>query len=222
MGVIFGNGVYYSGPPGRGIQSIVQNDDSSLTFTMTDGTTWTSETFEGPRGNGIKSISVSVDGRFVFTLDDDTTFQSPPVNALPDVELTDAGKILQVNDEGEWEIVMYDPLPEVSDTDSGKVLQVNDEGEWSADELNVLPTFDAEDEGKILYVDENGELVVGYADSGTWIKYDGESGESEGAIRFVYSMLPDVQQSDAGKFLMVGDDGNWTIGALSDGSGVQF
>lgn len=52
---------------------------------------------------------------------------------VPEPETTDEGKVIGVNDDGEYELI--DPptgLPEVETTDEGKVLTVNDEGEWEA------------------------------------------------------------------------------------------
>lgn len=80
------------------------------------------------------------------------------VNALPDVDANDEGKILLVNSNGEWET--SDPptsLPEVDTDDSGKALIVAETGEWDVKELpKPLPETSQEDKGKILQVNENG------------------------------------------------------------------
>lgn len=225
MGVIFKNGVYYSGPPGRGISSFTSNPDGTITISLTDGTEWTSDSLRGPRGNGITSVTVNGQGAFVFTFEDGSTYTSDPINGLPDVSENDIGKVLRVGDEGTWEASTYNPLPAVTDQDSGKILQVDPEGDWSAVDYNPLPSVTSDDEGKNLYVNEDGDIGFAYTDSSVWTKYtdeDSGSSSSEGSVKLIYTALPDVSASDAGKFLMVDDDGNWSISVLADGRGVHF
>lgn len=55
---------------------------------------------------------------------------------LPEVGPEDAGDVLVVSDDGEWEadtLIIPDPLPEVDVEDAGKVLTVSSEGEWIAE-----------------------------------------------------------------------------------------
>ena len=55
------------------------------------------------------------------------------VTELPLVTTTDAGKVLGVNESGEWAAVsLVDELPLVTVSDVGKVLTVNAEGKWAA------------------------------------------------------------------------------------------
>lgn len=195
MGVIFGNGRYYSGPPGRGIQSIVQNADTSITITLTDGSTWTSDPFEDGAARTITTITIDNQGRLVFTLADGRTITTSAINGLPAVSSSDAGKTLLVNGSGQWEVTEYSGLPSTTSAD----------------------------EGKSLYVDENGDVAFDYSYADAWVKYSsGDSSESVGPVKLIESTLPTVDSSQAGKFLMVGDDGEWTVGGLADGSGIQF
>lgn len=195
MGVIYSNGIYYSGPPGRGVQSITLNDNATLTFLFTDGTSWTSDSVRGPRGNGITSITATEEGTLVFTLEDGTSYESEPINALPDVSENDAGKILQVDNSGDWHVTEFDPLPE----------------------------FDEGDVGKSLYVGTDRSISAGFSETDVWVKYtDSDEQAVPVETRILFVPLPDVDASDYGSFLMVGEDGKWTTAALSDGNGVQF
>ena len=56
---------------------------------------------------------------------------------LPEVTMSDSGKILKVNNQGTWvaDKVDIDVLPEVTTSDSGKFLRVNDQGAWVADSV---------------------------------------------------------------------------------------
>ena len=55
------------------------------------------------------------------------------VAELPLVTTTDAGKVLQVNDSGEWAAASLEAeLPLVTASDVGKILAVNAQGEWVA------------------------------------------------------------------------------------------
>ena len=55
------------------------------------------------------------------------------VSELPVVTTTDVGKVLQVNESGEWAAAsLVDELPVVTVSDVGKVLTVNAEGQWAA------------------------------------------------------------------------------------------
>ena len=55
------------------------------------------------------------------------------VSELPIVTTTDVGKVLQVNESGEWAAAsLVDELPVVTASDVGKVLTVDAEGHWAA------------------------------------------------------------------------------------------
>lgn len=55
------------------------------------------------------------------------------VSELPLVTTTDVGKVLQVNESGEWAAASLEAeLPLVTASDVGKILTVNDQGEWVA------------------------------------------------------------------------------------------
>ena len=58
---------------------------------------------------------------------------STAVSELPVVTTTDVGKVLQVNESGEWAAAsLVDELPAVTVSDVGKVLTVDAEGHWAA------------------------------------------------------------------------------------------
>lgn len=55
------------------------------------------------------------------------------VSELPLVTTTDVGKVLQVNESGEWGAASLEAeLPLVTASDVGKILTVNAQGEWAA------------------------------------------------------------------------------------------
>ena len=62
---------------------------------------------------------------------------------LPEVDVSDVGKVLMVGDTGEWEADDLPPqLPEVDQSDVGKVLTVGDSGEWEANNLPSSGDYD--------------------------------------------------------------------------------
>lgn len=78
-------------------------------------------------------------------------------NALPEVDIEDAGKILKVDDTGKWAVGTDSGLPDVTSSDEGKILTVNSSGEWDAeDPASTLPDVTSSDDGKVLQV-VNGE-----------------------------------------------------------------
>ena len=55
------------------------------------------------------------------------------VSELPLVTTSDVGKVLQVNESGEWAAASLEAeLPLVTASDVGKILTVNAQGEWAA------------------------------------------------------------------------------------------
>ena len=78
---------------------------------------------------------------------------------IPEPELTDAGKVLMVGDDGKWKLaVIPSQLPAVETTDEGKVLTVSNEGKWVAEDVpKELPTVSGDtDDGKVLTVQNDG------------------------------------------------------------------
>ena len=87
------------------------------------------------------------------------------IASIPSPSAADAGKVVKVSDEGEYELAddAGTVLPTPTIADSGKVIKVSDEGsyELADDEGTVLPVPTAADAGKFLGVDNNGawELI---------------------------------------------------------------
>ena len=156
MGVILKNGVYYSGPAGRGIFSIVQNADYTLTIRLTDGTTYTTAPATGA---GIESITFNDNSTITIEIDNGDVFTSPPLNYLPPVVSDDIGKTLVVNENAMWDTenvsfecwtkysteegeepeepsdqkgIIVDRLPHVTADDVGKFMRVDAQGVWRA------------------------------------------------------------------------------------------
>ena len=79
------------GDPGVGIASIVQNNDSSITITMDDGSTFTSAPLKGDKGdqgiqgiqgetgNGIAAVVENQNTSLTFYMTDETTFTTSPL-----------------------------------------------------------------------------------------------------------------------------------------------
>lgn len=84
-----------NGIDGIGIASITQNDDSSLTITLTDGTEFMTGELKGADGrngddgNGIVSITQNLDGTLTITLDDGTEFITEPLKGADGADGTD-------------------------------------------------------------------------------------------------------------------------------------
>ena len=76
---------------------------------------------------------------------DNSTYSSNKIESLihsatelPETSIEDAGDVLMVNEEGEWdkgEIIIPQELPTVTSEDAGDVLMVNDDGEWTNAEI---------------------------------------------------------------------------------------
>lgn len=112
-------------------------------------------------------------------------------NNLPAVNPDDKGKVLAVNNSGNWDVLnveqVPDPLPYVDFDDNGKILQVV-EGMWEAVESpssNEVPDPTAADVGKVLKVTD--------ANTYDWSPDEG---------------LPAVTSTDNGKILKV-VEGAW-------------
>ena len=103
----------------------------------------------------------------VLTAGDDGSYSWEPVNALPDAEEGDAGKVLTLDNELDpvWSTPEKE-LPTIHEDDVGKALIVGDLGvEW-AEFPEELPAVTAADEGKILAVNDSGEWAIADAPSG--------------------------------------------------------
>lgn len=115
------------------------------------------------------------------------------IASIPSPSAEDAGKIVKVSEEGEYELAddAGTVLPTPAVADAGKVVKVSDEGsyELADDEGTVLPTPTAADAGKVLGVDSNG----------AW------------ELDNIPSELPTVTSADSGKVLTVDSQGVWTV-----------
>lgn len=82
------------------------------------------------------------------------------IASIPSPSAADAGKVVKVSEEGEYELAddTGTVLPAPTIADSGKVVKVSDEGsyELADDEGTVLPVPTAADAGKVLAVDNQG------------------------------------------------------------------
>ena len=113
-------------------------------------------------------------------------------NNLPAVSPSDHGKVLAVNNSGNWDVLnveeVPEQLPEVTTADNGKVLKVI-EGMWNKGDLpqiNEVPNPLSTDIGKVL-------KATG-ADTYSW-------GQDES--------LPSATSADEGKVLTVDSNGDW-------------
>lgn len=113
-------------------------------------------------------------------------------NNLPAVSPSDHGKVLAVNNSGNWDVLnveeVPEQLPEVTTADNGKVLKVI-EGMWNKGDLpqvNEVPNPLSTDTGKVL-------KATG-ANTYSW-------GEDES--------LPSATSADEGKVLTVDSNGDW-------------
>lgn len=173
MGVILKNGIYYSGPPGSGIWHIVQNSDYSLTITLTDGTSYTTEPVKGPDGVGIESVTFNPNSTITITLSDESEYVSGPLNYLPPVTSADIGKTLIVNENSLWdtEDVWFETWTKYEENE-GEGDDDDDEEEIPSQQNAVviaerLPIVTAADAGKIMMVNSSGEweaIRVEYGD----------------------------------------------------------
>lgn len=68
---------------------------------------------------------------------DNGIFSPSGKQIIPSVTSADAGKVLSVDDNGDWGAATApDPLPEVTSADAGKVLAVDDQGAWNPAEAS--------------------------------------------------------------------------------------
>lgn len=250
MGVILKNGIYYSGPPGTGIARIQQNADYTLTITLTDGTSYTTQPVKGEKGASIEAITFNSDSTISFEYDDGSVFTSPVLNFLPPVTTADTGKTLIVNETGMWDtedvsfetwtkysesatpspspqnpVIIADRLPIATPEDAGKGMIVDEYGAWQMMAVDYLPGVTAADFDKVLKVDANGNWVVGANSALPTV-----TAQDEGSLLTVDSngewivedipLLPEADNTDAGKVVGVNSSGEYELMAGGGGSGL--
>ena len=102
---------------------------------------------------------------------DNSTYSSNKIESLihsatelPETSIEDAGDVLMVNEEGEWdkgEIIIPQELPTVTSEDAGDVLMVNDDGEWTNGEIpNEIPSFESGDALKTIEINNSGTALA--------------------------------------------------------------
>lgn len=91
----------------------------------------------------------------------DGTFEAySKIDGIPTPTTEDAGKILKVDENGEFDLAddAGTVLPVPTAADSGKVVKVGSDGYELGNVPNELPAYSSADEGKFLGVDAQGQL----------------------------------------------------------------
>lgn len=137
-------------------------------------------------------------------------------NLLPDPSPEEAGKILQVNANGEWGLIWGLPGT-IAGADTGKVLQIDSNGRIIKSKRAIPMPADG-DTGKYLRVDVYGQLVydkVPVSIPQPSASYAGQilKVASDGTLQYsAENFLPNVTSANAGMYLCVDENGNWALG----------
>lgn len=137
--------------PGDKVDALNMNDLEDRIAASVNSKSEVTVTPSQSSGNKIADIVVNGDTKTLYA----------PTSGLPSVSPSDAGKVLQVSNQGAWIADVFEGLPTVTSADVGKILIVDQNGDWEIDVIpNQLPTVTSADEGKLLQVNSSGQWVA--------------------------------------------------------------
>ncbi len=150
--------------------------------------------YSGPRGNGIRSITQNQDFTLTILLTDGTTYTTSPCRGAKGASPTS----IEFND------------------NSTITFTFDDESTFTSPPINFLPPVDSGDIGKTLIVNENSMWDTEDVSFENWTKYVNTDtpDQSQPQAVVIASRLPVATPSDAGKAMVVNNQGQWSMTAV--------